>query len=93
MFFELFVQAVCDSDEALTPLLLLLAGWVPGTLSTNLQLSSVEETMSSLNVLIVGPLHCLPSESKVLDNMLCRRKFEDHARRRKEGRILVSKVN
>ena len=79
---ELFVQAVGSNNQPVGPLLLLLAGVVPCVPCIDLPLPSVKHAMGRLDILIIGPFHCLASVSKVLDNMLYRRKIKDHAEKR-----------
>ena len=53
---------------------LLLRYVVPGTLGIDLHLPPVDNTVAGLNMLIIGVLHVLPSEGKVLVDMLCTNK-------------------
>ena len=68
---KFFVVAVVDGDKAVGSLPLLWANVVPGTLGIDLELPPVDNTVGSLNMLIIGVLHVLPSVGKVLDDMLC----------------------
>ena len=60
-----------NSDETVGSLPLLRADIVPRTLSIDLSLPLVDNTVRSFNVFVIGVLHVLTGVGKVLDDMLC----------------------